>query len=76
MIRIDRCVCTGQSFATLCERAQANGWTFEQTCMQSNASRHCGMCRPYLQAAMRTGQVVFSEILWEEAPYKPPTIGR
>lgn len=66
MIRIDRCVCTGQTFATLCQRAKGSGWTFEQTCEQTDASQHCTMCRPYLRAALKTGQVVFSEIMHDE----------
>lgn len=63
MTRIDRCVCTGRLFAELIETARAGGMSAEQVALSSGASACCGMCRPYLRRACRTGQTVFDELL-------------
>jgi bacterioferritin-associated ferredoxin len=68
---IDRCVCTGRSFAELLESARASGWTLDELAAVTGASRHCGLCRPYLERGFATGQTRFAEPL-----PAPPTPAR
>jgi bacterioferritin-associated ferredoxin len=65
-VRIDRCVCTGLSFAALLRAAQSSDWSLEQLQCHTGAGESCGMCRPYLREAMRTGQTVFHQLLIED----------
>ncbi len=65
-MRIDRCICTDRTFAELIERTREEDWTFEQLALLSGASEGCGLCRPYLRRAYRTGQTVFHELLDDE----------
>jgi bacterioferritin-associated ferredoxin len=62
-IRIDRCICTATSFAELLDEAAERKLSLDQLVEQTGASACCGMCRPYLRRAWRTGQTVFHELL-------------
>ena len=62
-IRIDRCICTQRTFADLVAEARREGWSLDALTWASGAGAGCGMCRAYLKRAMRTGEVVFNEIL-------------
>lgn len=66
-MRIDRCVCTDQTFAALLRQARAEGWDVDQLRRCTGAGEHCGMCRPYLRETVRTGQTVFLRLLPQEA---------
>lgn len=63
MICIDRCVCTNLSIAHLAELARREGYTHEQLIAATGAGDHCGLCRPYVRCALKTGQTVFHQIL-------------
>jgi bacterioferritin-associated ferredoxin len=65
-IRVDRCLCTGRTFADLVEEAREEGWSLDELARATGASASCGLCRPYLKRAMRTGEVVFTELLSED----------
>lgn len=64
-MRIDTCICTRTTFKALVEKANANGWTFEQLSEQTGCGRGCGLCRPYVREAIKTGRCVFDHILVE-----------
>jgi len=62
-IHINRCVCTGTTFAALLETAAGRKLSLDQLVEETGASACCGMCGPYLRRAWRTGETVFHEIL-------------
>lgn len=75
-MRIERCVCTNQSFACLLKQAKAEGsacsedeasgsegWSLDQIAEATGAGAQCGRCRPYLAVGLKTGQTVFTELL-------------
>lgn len=64
-VRVDRCLCTGRTFAELREQARANGLGFDALVRSTHAGATCGLCRPYLKRMLRTGEVVFTELLSE-----------
>lgn len=67
-MNIDRCLCTGFTFAELCDAARARGWDLERIRQELGAGGQCGLCRPYLRRALATGEVVFHEILTDAPP--------
>ena len=67
-MNIDRCVCTGLTFAHILHRARAAGWDLEGVRRELGAGGRCGLCRPYLRRALATGEVRFHEILLDDAP--------
>lgn len=62
-MRIDRCICTNRTFASLLAQARRSGLDLDQLMDQSGASRGCGLCRPYLTYALAEGKVVFYRTL-------------
>ncbi|WP_428388689.1 hypothetical protein [Mucisphaera sp.] len=64
-IRIDRCICAGRLFEELVAIAKERGLSVDELAGCTGASAGCGMCRPYVEKALATGQVVFTELLVE-----------
>jgi len=64
-MRIDRCVCTNQSFDDLVKWAKRASMNADQLADACGASQRCGMCRPYLKRAIETGQTVFYQLIPE-----------
>jgi len=64
-IRIDRCICTAMHFDELLELAEQRKLSLDQLVEETGASACCGMCRPYLRRAWRTGETVFYHLLDE-----------
>jgi bacterioferritin-associated ferredoxin len=62
-MRIDRCVCVERSFAEAIELSRREGLTLPQLESRLGCGTGCGLCRPYLRRALRTGQAVFHEIV-------------
>jgi bacterioferritin-associated ferredoxin len=62
-MNIDRCICTGLTFATIAEQAGAKGWDLEDVRRELRAGANCGLCRPYLRRTLATGQTVFHEVI-------------
>ncbi|MCX5662910.1 MAG: (2Fe-2S)-binding protein [Planctomycetota bacterium] len=63
-IRVDRCLCTRQTFAKLLPAARAAGvTTSEELGRLTGAGTHCGMCRPYLCRGLKTGETYFTSLL-------------
>jgi hypothetical protein len=63
---ITHCLCTGQTFASLCDRARRESLNLEAAMAIPGlgaAGRRCGLCRPYLREALRTGQTTFHHII-------------
>jgi len=63
-VRIDRCVCHKVTFAEVrdwCTKHPCAG--LEEVQREFGCSTGCGLCEPYVRRMMRTGQVVFTEIV-------------
>lgn len=66
-MRIDRCYCFQVTFARLKEVAGATG-ADSVAALQEHVTfgRNCRLCHPYVRRMLRTGQVVFREIVEQE----------
>lgn len=65
-MRIDRCYCFQKTFARLREVADATGADSVAALQEHEAfGRDCRLCHPYVRRMLRTGQVVFDEIVEE-----------
>jgi bacterioferritin-associated ferredoxin len=64
-VNIDRCICTGLTFAQVREHARAKAWDLEAVQRELGAGANCGLCRPYLRRALTTGETVFHQIITE-----------
>ena len=72
-MRIDRCVCHKVEFATVKGWLEANpGSTFQDMQRQFKCGTGCGLCGPYVRRTMRTGQVVFHQIVTDRDEPPPP----
>lgn len=63
MVRIDRCVCMHMTFAELLAIARRDGLDAEGLERATGCGSRCGMCVPYIEESLRTGRVVFHELL-------------
>lgn len=50
--RIDRCQCTGRSFAELRQLCRERGWSEATLRQLTGAGNQCKHCRPFLQQAL------------------------
>ena len=66
-MNIDRCICTGLTFAEVLERARPAGWDLETVRRETRVGANCGLCRPYVRRALATGETVFHQVLTEAA---------
>jgi bacterioferritin-associated ferredoxin len=66
-MNIDRCICTGLTFAQVLERARSAGWDLDAVRRELGAGAQCGLCRPYLRHTLATGQTTFDRILTDDA---------
>lgn len=65
-MRIDRCTCFEQPFAALKAVAEATGaTTLPDLQRHVTFGQQCRLCHPYVRRMLRTGEVVFSEIITE-----------
>lgn len=66
-MHIDRCYCFEKTFAELKDAADAHGvQTVEELQEHAAFGQNCQLCHPYVRRMLRTGQVVFEEVLTEE----------
>jgi NAD(P)H-nitrite reductase large subunit len=63
MMLIDRCICTGRTFAEILALSKARGCSLEEVADQTGATRGCGLCKPYLTRSFATGETQFTELL-------------
>lgn len=58
------CICYPHSFAELKREAARRGWTTaEEITAAKGCGGGCGMCRPYLQKMLDTGETEFEVII-------------
>ncbi len=74
-MRIDRCYCFQQTFAGLKAVAEATGASSVEA-LQAHVvfGEQCKLCHPYVRRMLRTGEVVFGEIV--TADDEPAAPGR
>ena len=66
-MQIDRCVCCERPFAELHAEARRHGIVDVETLQRHMAfGTGCGLCVPYVKRMLRTGEVVFHEIVTDE----------
>ncbi len=66
-MRIDRCYCFQQTFAELKANADAHGARSVVDLQQHvTFGLRCKLCHPYVRRMLRTGQIVFHEIVTEK----------
>jgi NAD(P)H-nitrite reductase large subunit len=72
-MRIDRCVCFQARFEEMKAWADARpGCTFADVQGKFRCGTGCGLCAPYVRRALRTGQVVFHQIVTDrDEPTRP-----
>jgi bacterioferritin-associated ferredoxin len=56
-------VCFGVSFAEILELARPKGWTEKDVEQALGCGSACGMCKPYIREALRTGEVSFDKLI-------------
>jgi len=64
-MNIDRCICTGITFAQALDKGKREAWDLEALRRELGVGANCGLCRPYLKRALATGETVFHEIIAE-----------
>jgi NAD(P)H-nitrite reductase large subunit len=63
-LRIERCICHDVTFRQVVEWSRATGCTsVDGAARELKCTTSCGMCMPYVERALETGQAVFHEIL-------------
>ena len=74
-LRIDRCFCVAQPFADLQRVADATGARSVEVLQKHvRFGEQCGLCRPYVRRMLRTGEVVFHQIVTEADEPDPPLL--
>jgi len=63
MLRVDRCICHDVPFEEAVRVTRHEGLSLAQLEHRLGCGTGCGLCRPYLRRALRTGQVVFHQIV-------------
>ena len=53
---VDRCVCSGQTFAELLSIQREHNLTVRELIDRTGACRMCNLCEPYLRATIATGR--------------------
>ena len=62
-MKITRCICYDMTFSKGLRFAQEQNLSLEQVMTQTGMGTKCGLCKPYLCQAMKTGQVVFDRVI-------------
>lgn len=63
-LRIDRCVCHDVPFGEVVQWSKSTGCrSVDEAAREFKCTTSCGMCMPYVERALETGQSVFHEIL-------------
>jgi bacterioferritin-associated ferredoxin len=62
-VLVSRCICRDAPFAGLLSTARASGWTLADLIRETGCGAQCGLCRPYLQRMLLTGETEFHELL-------------
>jgi len=62
-ILVNACICRRLSFEQLLPLARAGRWNLETAMRETGCGDQCGLCRPYLQRMLETGETAFTELL-------------
>ena len=62
-IEIDRCVCYDVRFDTLKSALDERPRTLDEIRSEFGCMDCCGMCRPYIERMLETGETVFHQII-------------
>ncbi len=60
---IDRCVCFDLRFSDLKRKVEERPATMDQIARRYGCGSCCGICRPYIERMLETGETVFNEVL-------------
>jgi len=60
---IDRCICHDRTFAELRAAAVADDLDMDGITKRFGCGSCCGICRPYIEHMLATGQTVFHQII-------------
>lgn len=60
---IDRCICYDRTFSEVRVAACADGLDMDGIAKRFGCGSCCGVCRPYLERMLETGETVFHQII-------------
>lgn len=64
---IDRCICYDRTFAELRVAACADNLDMDGITKRFGCGACCGVCRPYIERMLETGETVFHQIILPDA---------
>ena len=67
---IDRCICYDRTFAELRVAAVAEDLGMDEITKRFGCGSCCGVCRPYIERMLETGETVFHQIMLPRAEEK------
>lgn len=56
---VDRCVCVNVTFRDMLALSNREGLGFDELSRRLGCGRNCGLCAPYIRAALATGRCEF-----------------
>jgi bacterioferritin-associated ferredoxin len=62
-ICIDRCICYDRTFAELKSAAETESLQMDEIAKRFGCGSCCGVCRPYIERMLETGETVFHQII-------------
>lgn len=62
-LEIDRCICFEKKFCELKVSAQRDRLDADEIQRRYGCGSCCGLCRPYIERMLATGETVFHEII-------------
>jgi bacterioferritin-associated ferredoxin len=62
-VLVSGCICKATPFETLLPIARERGWDLFALMAETGCGAQCGLCRPYLQRMLSTGETEFYELL-------------
>jgi bacterioferritin-associated ferredoxin len=62
-IVIDRCICYDRRFSELKDAADVDHLQLDELTSRFGCGSCCGVCRPYIERMLETGETVFHEII-------------
>lgn len=68
-IEIDRCVCFDVRFSELKRKLGEQPANLEQIGRRFGCGSCCGICRPYIERMLETGETVFHEVLTDSGAH-------
>jgi bacterioferritin-associated ferredoxin len=71
-LRIDRCVCYDRTFAELRAAACVDGLDMDGLSRRFGCGSCCGVCRPYIERMLETGETVFHQVIVAREPHDQP----